>query len=279
MSIHSCEVAGGTNYNGDLSICYFPPLSGVTGAPCNPPISPDGLPVVWQPDEGGCVSTGGCVSRPSGLWAIGEFFCEHYVGTVQSILVAALIAESVILLPAAAACIGPQFSACYAATITSGGVLIPAVSAAPGATNSVARSIDPQSLSYTGTAANHASSRPGRLLFPWGYSPWPSWKVRQKTARIPSFIRRSLRITLPDGHEKGASIRVWNLQTTVAEYFLDSGYLHVMQGHDRQDERTVVKEFCDGALLVLQENAVVGLWMHVDWGGAGPPRGLGSHLP
>lgn len=71
----------------------------------------------------------GCVSRWQGAFFVGQFFCEHREGSIQAIIVVAVIAEVIILAPAAAACAGPGFIACYTAAVTAGGAIIPATNA------------------------------------------------------------------------------------------------------------------------------------------------------
>ena len=59
----ACGRAGGIQYNAHSHTCYLPPVGLSAGAPCRPPVTPDGKPVVWGPD-GGCgvwVATNGGV--------------------------------------------------------------------------------------------------------------------------------------------------------------------------------------------------------------------------
>lgn len=116
----------------------------------------------------------------------------------------------------------------------------------------------------------------GRLLYPWGYSPWTSWTLCSQSDAAGRRVRGAAAIKLPVGHVVGSSYGIWSLNDTLLEFDPRSGVLHL--SNDRISERgfdtATSVEFCEGAVLVLSDGRIIGLSVALSWSGEPTLEGL-----
>lgn len=85
LTQYGCHRSAGVQYDAASQICYFAPTSGIVGDLCNPPVSPAGELVTWEPDRGGCGAIG------CGTSSFDQFLCDHAQQIVIAIGVAGVV--------------------------------------------------------------------------------------------------------------------------------------------------------------------------------------------